>query len=185
MEQQLKLFLNSLQTEFKISESKLLESLNRILYKNDNKKSIAKIKVCQMQIKYGKNKGSICGAKTTGEFCGRHSKKENDTVSKKEESFETTRIFKKNKFGYFTVDKTGLVFKNANERFIIGKQSEEDGSINPLTQEDIDMCKRLRLRHKSVTEIMWPSIDPNKEAAANKEAATMDTTEYTSKISLL
>ncbi len=54
-------------------------------------------------------------------------------------------VIHKNKFGNFVHLPTGLVFKSRTENVIYGRQDEE-GNILDLTDEDIQICKKLEFK---------------------------------------
>ena len=58
-------------------------------------------------------------------------------------------IITKNSYGNFVFGKTGLIFKGATEKYIVAKEGD-NGSWNPLSDEDIELCKKFRLKYKII-----------------------------------
>lgn len=128
-----------------------LEVMHDIL-KNENVVKVkAKIPLkektsqCTALLKSGARKGQQCTLKATEasnfKYCTRHKKVEDNIIPDKEDEI----VFKKNKFGYLTYGKTGLILKSDEERFIIGRQ-DESGNILDLDDDGIDICKRKKFK---------------------------------------
>lgn len=109
---------------------------------------------CVHRLLRGPRSGECCGEKVskksqTGRYCTKHIAHENkaqvEKKPKREISESTDMKYKisKNKFGNYTHVQTGLVFKSAQEKIVCGRQ-DDDGSIHPLTEEDIETCKKLK-----------------------------------------
>jgi hypothetical protein len=75
-------------------------------------------------------------------------------------------IIRKNKFGNFTFENTGLVFKNISDKKIVAREGE-NGVWLELTDEDIDLCKQYKLKYERI-----------------KFTKNFDSKKYTSSISL-
>lgn len=54
-------------------------------------------------------------------------------------------LIRRNKFNNYEHPETGLVFDN-KDRIVIGKQ-KDDGSIDDLTEEDIDQCNAFKFKY--------------------------------------
>lgn len=157
-------FSDKIQHEYSITQEEIDQILKDIEGTENNKKlkpskkAVSKKKketneekkTCISDIKTGKRKGELCGIKvsdksTTGNYCTRHLKCENavEKVSEKEEI--TGPLFRKNKYGNFVYGDTGLMLKSNKEQIVIGKQLQ-DGNIEDLTDEDIEVCKRNKFK---------------------------------------
>lgn len=58
-------------------------------------------------------------------------------------------VIRKNKFNNFVFGKTGLIIKSSKEKYIVARESD-NGDWLPLTDEDIDECKRYHLKYKII-----------------------------------
>lgn len=127
--------------------------------KSVKKKELSDGQTCIQPMKSGPNKGHPCGANpsaksTTGKFCGRHLRAEAaydhveiDAKNADDKIDEKGMIIRRNKNGNFVFGETGLVFKSDKEKIIIGRQLN-DGTVVNLTDEDIKLCKKNKLKHK-------------------------------------
>lgn len=154
-------YVNIISSKYKIDSNQLNTLLNNITFnKQNNTKD--NIKTCQYEFK-GKNEGKICKNKISAEskskkFCGKHlsnkgkEKKVPAKVKKHQQQAEyelnvikklndnkPTITIKRNKFGNYEHEETGLVMDRETKK-IIGKQMPNN-SILELTAEDIDTCK--------------------------------------------
>lgn len=55
-------------------------------------------------------------------------------------------LIRRNQFNNYEHPETGLIFDN-NNKIVIGKQNE-DGSIDPLTENDIDQCNAFKFKFR-------------------------------------
>ena len=134
-------FIESLHNDLDIP----LEILNTVIDKintTNNK--------CKYILKTGARKGCTCDKITKQDYCKTHLKyaletpiiKDDTTIHEEEEPMI---VFRKNKYGNFALGNTGLVLKNDKERIIIGKQV--NSSIVDLTEDDINICKKRKLKY--------------------------------------
>ena len=124
---------------------------------------------CPYEFSKGKRKGEICNVKLTigKEFCSTHNKSEvkkdkiNNSVSSEdsEQKKETEskkidnnyRILKKNKeYNCWWNSYTGMVFKNNQERIVIGRI--KGCNKCKLNKEDIEDCKKWNYQYEISTE---------------------------------
>lgn len=185
---------------YKTKEQSSLKQNNN--QNSSDQTSSSKQNSCQMILKSGIRKGQLCGTKLkgNGQYCNRHNKtsKEDERNEPPMTKFKPTKessveelkikgnepldeflkkippeglIFKKNKHGYFQFGETGLVFKSCKEKVIIGKQLD-NGEIQSLTEEDIMICKKYKLRYCSELK------------ESNENNVILSTKEFTSKIPL-
>ena len=123
--------------------------------------------VCHCVYEYTRNprKGEVCGLKIKeGEYCSKHKKtstKMNDTkVHKKdpttEQQYEPTKPLRVDdkqmivrlypKIGKFIHQQTKLAFFSSEHKVVYGKLSLDD-KIIPLSDKDIEMCKKYMFRY--------------------------------------
>jgi len=134
---------------------------------------------CIFKLLKGVRKGELCDNKTNiGSFyCKRHSNEKYD--SNREEKYDSNReekyeqkinspiyIISKNKYGNFTFENTGLIFKNINDKKIVAKEGI-NGKWIELNDEDIELCIQYKLKFERI------NLKHN-----------FDTKKYTSNISL-
>jgi hypothetical protein len=55
-------------------------------------------------------------------------------------------LIRRNQFNNYEHPETGLIFNN-DTKIVIGKQND-DGSVDPLTEEDIDQCNAFKFKFK-------------------------------------
>jgi hypothetical protein len=122
---------------------------------------------CQAILKSGKNAGNLCSqsAKENG-FCLRHSKHisvpsqvVDKPVKKKIELRPTDIVLRKNNFGNIVYPNTNLILDKDNK--IIAKQDKQ-GEWTPLNDEDIEICKKLKLRYKIIDFTFKGEFGPEK-----------------------
>lgn len=157
---------------FNISSKKILQEDDEVKEnKKTTKKSKATIKKkkdetnyeesssdgCMHKLLRGPRSGDCCGEKIssksqTGTYCIKHISHENKTqaekkISKKDtcidEKKEAKYTISKNKFDNYCHTPSGLVFRSAQEKVVYGRQ-DSDGDIHPLTEEDIEICKKYK-----------------------------------------
>lgn len=125
---------------------------------------------CIAVIKSGKNKGNLCNKNVyMDKYCKVHCKRQteedeeyssesNDEVDpigvvntiekeKKESKEEVKMVIAVNRFGNFVYGDTGLVF--SEDKRIIAREGV-NGEWLTLKQEDIELCKKYKLRYKLV-----------------------------------
>ena len=138
-------------------QSSLLETVKNIPRLNpiQYKQKIDSHELCVYKLKSGLRKGQECGKKIspkseTRKFCGIHLKKENVYESKTVDVDNEDDVFviRKNKFDNFVYGNTGLVFKSSKHKFIVGRQNNHTGKVEKLSDNDIDLCKKYKLRYK-------------------------------------
>lgn len=112
---------------------------------------------CVHKLLRGPRSGDCCGDKIsnksqTGNYCTKHIAHENKTqaekkTSKKDKDVDEKKDAKytisKNKFGNYCHTPSGLVFRSAKEKVVYGRQDSE-GDLHPLTEEDIQICKKYK-----------------------------------------
>jgi len=108
----------------------------------------------------GPNEGGECGKKIsnksqTSTYCSVHLNQENKVkpvkkdvkksskTESKEDNTVQIKIRLDSDYGRYVQSGTGLVFKSAQEKIVIGVQ-DEHGDLLKLSQKDIDNCKRYR-----------------------------------------
>ena len=74
---------------------------------------------------------------------------------------EDTIVIRKNKFNNFVFGKTGLIIKSSKEKYIVAREAE-NGDWLPLSEEDIDECKRYHLKYK-IIDFNFTGEKTNKE----------------------
>lgn len=137
---------------------------------------------CIAMIKSGVRRGQECGKKISLQsesknYCGTHLKHETlGAVREKEAEAIDGFIFRLNDKGRYVFGDTGLILKSVDDKKIIGKQLP-DGSVADLTEEDIALCKRRKLR-------FIESYSMQHVAATATEAKGCDTLQHTAKIKL-
>lgn len=120
---------------------------------------------CIFKLLKGIRKGELCDNKTNiGSFyCKRHSKETNENETKEKETNETKEketeneqkinspiyIITKNKYGNFTFENTGLIFKNINDKKIVAKEGV-NGKWLELNDDDIDLCIQYKLKFEKI-----------------------------------
>jgi hypothetical protein len=134
-------------------------------------KSSNEQKVCTYVFAKGAKEGEICGSKVRGEcaFCSKHKKyegvdiKEKKIMPQSKKTFipaqkrkpakggSTELILRKHKI----LDKlwhveTGMVFKSARERLVIGKCV--DDKVQELTGEDLELCRTMGFAYEESFE---------------------------------
>lgn len=131
----------------------------------------------------GTRQDQTCGAqaKEGDTYCSRHKKYEGTVQKERKSTPDTTRstvkpkksksrspekdvkrVLRKNK----TIDRlwhpeTGLVFRSFKERVVVGKCV--DDKINPLTEDDIDECRKWGFSFEEDQEDVESSDDENNE----------------------
>ena len=112
--------------------------------------------VCPYVFSKGARNGEQCGCKPKNGnvYCCKHKKYE-DTKEKKIETKKPVEkigiILRKHKItGKLWHMESGLVFKSVDERIVTGKITND--IINPLTDEDVQECKKLNFKYELVTE---------------------------------
>lgn len=110
---------------------------------------------CAHILTRGPKEGDSCGKKIsaksqTGHYCSVHLNRENKVkpvkkkeVKKEEEDRVNIKIRLDSNYGRYVQTGTGLVFKSAQEKIVIGVQ-DEHGDLLKLKPADIDMCKKYR-----------------------------------------
>jgi len=135
---------------------------------------------CIFELTRGPRKGQKCYKNTiNGKFyCKTHCPKEipkeqeNKVENTQEKQPENQKIncpiyiIRKNKFGNFTFDNTGLIFKSISDKKIVAREGE-NGVWLELTEDDIDLCKQYKLKYERI-----------------KFTKDFDSKKYTSSISL-
>lgn len=91
--------------------------------------------------------GECCGKKIskkseTGKYCTTHLSHERETKKPKVDEFSCNYRFNKSKFGNYT-HSTGLAIRSQTNKKIYGRE-DKDGIVQPLTEEDIELCKKFR-----------------------------------------
>lgn len=137
---------------------------------------------CIFKLTRGNRKGENCDKKTKPGclYCSHHIPKqtpvnnENDEekIEQKQEKKEEQKlnypiyIIRKNKFGNFTFENTGLVFKSINDKRIVAREGQ-NGEWKELSDDDIELCKQYKLKYERI-----------------KFNRNFDSKQYTSNISL-
>ena len=149
---------------------------------------------CVYLMEKGKNKGQVCGTSvceesTSGKYCKKHLtqetkpekkekvekkvdvKKDEPLLTKSElkemiEKRTTTISIVRNKHGHYEHEDTGIVLDRATNK-AIGKQNK-NGTVDPLSEDDIDMCKNLGFK------FVIPHTINSKEEKENVEEDDMD-----------
>ena len=175
---------------------------------------------CEAILKSGKRKGESCNKNTysssdgtTWNVCKTHlnneiakiiststttvekqldDKKENENENENEEEEKDDNfciIIKKNKFGNFVINDTNLILKSSSEKYIVATEGN-NGIWQPLTRQDIKLCKKLKLRHKIIPldfrgenniksskyfKSLVPSFDDNTAATTIDDNQEVDT----------
>ena len=62
---------------------------------------------------------------------------------------ENKTVIRKNKYNNFVFGNTGLIIRSAKEKYIVAKEGEL-GEWLPLSNRDIEDCKRFHLRYKII-----------------------------------
>lgn len=132
------------------------EPHNNIINKANKSYNTETPRFCIMELRSGPRKGEECGKKITGTsnniYCTIHAKKNKSnspvTSNVMDETNNLGLIFKKNRWGRYQFGSTGLVLSDSNDKRIIGKQLE-NGLIADLTDDDIMLCKRRKLKYVS------------------------------------
>lgn len=124
-------------------------------------------KECIHILTSGPRKNLPCSKKTTlipetnipSDFCSIHYNKSKDTkeqistekpvTSESQTNDEDFIVIRKNKFNNFVFGKTGLIIKSSKEKYIVAKESD-NGDWLPLSEEDIEDCKRYHLKYKII-----------------------------------
>ena len=120
-------------------------------------------KECIHILTSGPRKNLPCSKKTTlipdtnipSDFCSIHYNKSKEQVPTENKSVtsetqtndEDFIVIRKNKFNNFVFGKTGLIIKSSKEKYIVAKESD-NGDWLPLSEEDIEDCKRYHLKYK-------------------------------------
>lgn len=71
----------------------------------------------------------------------------NTNYQSRDDDDDSQMFIRKNKHGNFVYGGSGLVLKSSKEKYVIGKQVDT-GIIVNLTDEDIERCKKYKLRFK-------------------------------------
>ncbi|MDD4930881.1 MAG: hypothetical protein PHG66_01845 [Candidatus Colwellbacteria bacterium] len=114
---------------------------------------------CTHILTRGPNEGGECGKKIsaksqTGIYCSVHLNQENKVKpTKKVKAEKITKDTKDDTvnikirldpdYGRYVQSGTGLVFKSAQEKIVIGVQ-DDHGDLLKLTKKDVDICKKYR-----------------------------------------
>lgn len=112
---------------------------------------------CQYVLLRGAQKGSKCGkkvGKNGGDFCCRHAKSVPETKNRKTQAIpepidvlKQSKVLRKNKsFDKLWHEESGMVFASAVDRTVV--QRCVNGSLQDLSNEDIDLCKELGFAYR-------------------------------------
>jgi hypothetical protein len=157
------------------------EGLDNKKVKKDEGLDNKKVK-CPYEFSKGKRKGEICNIKLSigKDYCSSHNKSDvkkdkiNNSILLKENIIETEkkkidnnfRILKKNiEIDCWWNSFTGMVFKNNQERIVIGRIKE--GKKCKLNKEDIEDCKKWNYQYE-IDNIDEKKTDNNKEDIREK-----------------
>ncbi len=126
---------------------------------------------CSYIMTRGKNKGTNCDCQVSdksksGKYCLKHLKEDEPKSARKkrtiirepretDEEDEAVIEIRQNQYGHYVLQDTSLVLNK--DRMVIGREAS-DGSILPLTEEDVKFCKKNFLKYVSVV-----SLDDEKE----------------------
>lgn len=155
---------------------------------------------CEYLFTKGKNQGTKCSAKTDGKYCKKHMKEDEDKVTTKNDKktkpgseqkdkevidrlvtkntekevkkTEPVLSISKNKFGNYEMVDTGLVFDPKNKQ-VIGTQNS-NGSIDPLTVEDIQLCKEYNFKYLVPDKLKNTTKDSDSEEELESEELDED-----------
>lgn len=139
------------------------ESEEKVVLEKKQKEKRKVGSLCIHIFERGPRKGTECGDKAckrsqTGEYCGKHLSHENKPKKevivkelKEKKSLkkdpEVQVVIRKNKYGNYVHDVTGLVFKikdcSQKKKVVIGVQNSE-GDIFNLSEYDVQNCKKYR-----------------------------------------
>ena len=108
---------------------------------------------CRGTIKSGKNKGNPCSKQSfMNGYCKQHiSDFEEEKKREEEEKLlnSNTLIIAKNQYNNFVFGRSGLIIRSAREKYVVAKEGK-NGEWLPLSEEDIQTCKKFRLRYKII-----------------------------------
>lgn len=120
---------------------------------------------CKAILKTGKNKGQYCSHQVHSDgYCKRHSKcaheeKKEENKVKPKPLRETDIVLRKNKFGNIVYPGTNLILDKDNS--VIAKETKT-GEWESLTEIDIEVCKKHKLRYKIMDLTFKGEINPIK-----------------------
>jgi hypothetical protein len=128
--------------------------------KKKKKDEVKKEGKCIFILESGTNKGNKCPIKvseksTTGLYCHRHLKHDNDDKPKEDKDMKIV----KNKYGNFEHKDSSLIFNSDHK--VYGKQKGD--KVVVLDEKDIEMCKKLKFDYIDTT------AKPEKEDSDNEE----------------
>lgn len=147
-------------------KSKLSSKEDKLSSKED-KKPLKTGQGCPYEFTKGTNAGTTCGKKSKdgNEFCSIHRDKADKPKKEKKvlpepiktsskstlkTSEEKVVLRKHPDLAKFYHPETKMVFHSAENRVVVGKV--EDNIVSPLTEEDVELCKKWRFAIQGVTD---------------------------------
>lgn len=107
-----------------------------------------------------KTTGNICGKKTSSKeykYCLKHLAErkrlslepleKEDDKPQKVQKLQKIQIFR-NKYGHYIHEESKLVLKSSREKVITWREGE-DGKLYPLTEKDIQLCKKYGFKYSN------------------------------------